>query len=178
MNNGINLVVKRIDPKQLKLQRQSRMFRLVGFGFLAVFTFLSVVLFIFLQTSPIQRLREQEEALSLSLNTQNEKIQSELFINSQLGYIDEVLKNRSDLPDVVNSFLSVLPSTVVVSSYQAANGFIEMSVLSSSLSDLETFFDKVTDLSQSGGIYGNVTISDITFATSGTYSFGITITEE
>lgn len=176
MNNGINLVVKRVDPKQQKIQKQNRLIRLIGFGLLGIFTLFSVVLFIFLQTSPITSLRADEQALASSLTQQNEKIQSEVLINKQLTHINEIIGKRSDLPDVVTSLLSIMPPTVAISSYQAANGLVELSIESTSLSDLEIFFDQVTALAQDGDIYQNVTISGISYTINGTYSFGMSVT--
>lgn len=175
MNSGINLAVKRVDPEQQKSQNHTKRLRLFGYAFLAVFTLASIILFILLQASPLASLRQEEERLSLALNAQNEKMQNEVLINNQLSYIQEILTNRSDLPEVVGAVVSIMPPSATISSYQTTNGLIEMTIQSSSLTDLEKFFDELTTLSQGGDIYSEVVISNISMSTIGRYSFMITM---
>lgn len=174
MNKGINLAIKRVDPQEAKAQKQNKRLRFFGYTFLTVFTLASIILFILLQASPISSLREEQEQLSAALNTQNQKIQNEILINNQLDYVGEILGSRSDLSDIMSVILSVLPPTISISSYQSANGIIEMTLQSSSLIDLENFFDQITALSQAGDVYKKIIVSNISVSPSGSYTFTIT----
>lgn len=177
MNNGINLVVKRIDPKVEELQKRIKLLRLIAMVVLSLVTLVSGVLFILIATSSLPSLRQEEQQLFASLNESNSSIQRSVLIDKQLDHVQTVLSSRSDLPEVLQQVLSNTPASLNVVSYTANSGQLELTIQATTLADIEIFLDQVRVLSEQEKIYKNVSLETLSISQAqGVYQFRVIMT--
>ena len=177
MNNGINLVVKRIDPKVEELQRKVKLLRIIAVVILSCITLVSGVLFVMIATSKLPSLREEEQRLFATLNESNSTIQRSILIDKQLDHVESVLSSRSDLPDVMREILSNTPQSLTILSYTASSDQFEVTIQATNLSEMESYFNSLRVLSEQEKIYTNITLENLSISQAqGAYQFRIIMT--
>lgn len=177
MNNGINLVVKRIDPEVEALQKKIKVFRTIAVVMLTCITLASGVLFVMIAASPLPQLRQEEQRLFASLNESNSTIQRSILIDKQLEHVDSILTSRSELPVTMREILSNTPPSLTIISYTATDDQFEVTIQATSLSEIDSFFNSLRVLAEQEKIYRNITLETLSVSQAqGAYQFRIIMT--
>lgn len=176
MNKGINLAVVRVDPDKQESQKRVRRLRIASLAVLFIVCLASVVLFVLILASPLPSLRQKEEQLFLALNNQNSKIQKVIFVDKQLGHIEKIMEERSDLPEILQEVMASAPSGLVFETYAANANLFEVSIEGQSLSEIQEFIDSLAALSKEKKIYQNIAVSELSLVSAtGTYKVRVTM---
>lgn len=177
MNNGINLVVKRIDPEVEALQKKIKVFRTIAVVILTCITLASGVLFVMIAASPLPQLRQEEQRLFASLNESNSTIQRSILIDKQLEHVDSILTSRSELPITMREILLNTPPSLTIISYTATDDQFEVTIQATSLSEIDSFFNSLRVLAEQEKIYRNITLETLSVSQAqGAYQFRVLMT--
>jgi len=178
MNNGINLVVKRVEPQAALLQKRIKLLRIIALSGLGLVTLVSIVLFIMIIASPLPNLREKESNLFTSLNQENSKIQRVVFVDKQLDHIQNILATRTKLPAVLSDVLTSMSGIRIVT-YSSTPKAIEMTLETTQLSQIESLLNTLTVLSEQGKIFSTIVVSDLNVSpSSNSYQFRVSMTND
>lgn len=143
MNNEINLLYSKKQLQLSRLATKARVLRLIALGFLFLVTAFSIILFLLIVASPLPGLRNDEKAITATLTASHELILKQTLLSMRLSDIQNILGNRSRYGEVLGVLRKDLSNGTEINSFSVEKSSVNLTVTSQSLTDLETFFQKL-----------------------------------
>lgn len=148
MNKDINLLYSKKQQSFNQLTVRVKLMRWIALGFLFLVGALSIILFLLLIASPLPRLKSTEDSLTTSLKQLNDKLVKQTLLTSRLTDISLITAKRSQYGDDLQALRDQLPIGVEIINFSVEKKDASITLSSTSLQDLETYFDKLKALTQ------------------------------
>lgn len=173
MNNSINLV-KTEDRENSKRKKTTYILKIISIVFVSFVVLVSIVLFILSARFSLSSVKNEEAATLESITHQKNKLSKFYLLNDRLKGIEEILKNRKNYTNSLNTLMGQIPAGATASSLQVDKGNITLTVNASSLFPINKFLNDVINLSINKHIIRDMTIESLTIdSKTGTYSLSI-----
>lgn len=175
-SKGINLLASQQKKDNTLLLKRLRIVRFIAMGFLFVVGSTSVVLFILIAASPLPKLKQQENAALVTLNTLHPRLGKYMLIQNQLDDIGTLIKTRTYFDQTYDTITAQLPPSVQLKSFHVDKGSLTIVLEGSSLDDIDIFLKNIKKLIAEKKQFSSAILNGIaTNQQSGTYSFTIDI---
>lgn len=153
MFDDINLSVKkeREAPKKLSIAR----IRLISYATLFFVCIFSIVIFLINLRFSTEAIKNQQTQVRQSLSSYNETIAKIYVLNSRLTDISTILNGRKKYTEDVSQIIDLASQGLTIKDMSVdQQNLLKINAVSGSLSDINTFLNKILDLSNSGVIQG------------------------
>jgi len=176
MNEGINLLGQNKTTSGVILPGPLQRMRFIVIGLLFIVSVSSVILFILVAFSPLPALQTQEKNLEQTLLSSKSDIVKLSLVKERTTSISNLLAKRQNLDQRLGLVQDKISGNTTVTSLQADNTGILLTVESSSLQDLENFLNGLTQYVQERKAFSRVILVDLaTDQTNGEYAVSVHI---
>ncbi len=159
MNNDINLLITRPKKDLAKLAKKLKMLRMFAMAFLFLIASTSIILFIFISTSPLPALKQQENTALINLATLHTRMGKLLLVQDQMKDISLITTKRTTFDMTYTEISSVLPDGMQLESFRITKQAVSLSLSSSALSDIDAYLTSLKDLAEKKKLFSSVTLS-------------------
>lgn len=173
MNNSINLL-KTETKENPRRRKTTYILKIISIIFIFFVGLVSIILFILNSRISISSVKDEETSVLQNISIQKNRLSKYYLLNDRLKGVEEILKDRKNYTNVLNSLVSQIPPDTKVGSLEIDKGDISLSVDSSSLLPLNEFLNNMVDLSINKHVIHNMTIESLTIdSKTGNYSIAI-----
>lgn len=162
MNEGLNLLEPNKTTGPGNLLHHLQVMRIITIGLLFIISVTSVVIFILVSISPLPGLKNQEQTLEETLQQSRNDIVTLGIVNGQTTAISMLMNNRETFNIPLSLIKYYISSDMRVTTIQADNKTITVTVESQSLQSLDTFLNGLIGYVQEKKVFSNVTLVDLT----------------
>lgn len=160
MNNDINLLptTGKNVGQEIHLQR----YKSIAFTILTITILTSVGIFLLSFDPTLSIIKKQENQVRTNLVYSQNKIGKYFFIKDRLKEIKTVLDKRTTYDTVITTIQAQMPNDISIDNVSISQKKMMISLSSTSLSSINTFLDKITDLFVQKNVFKTLTINNIT----------------
>lgn len=159
MSNEINLLYSKKQQRLNAFASKARVARLIAVGLLFLVAASSIVLFLLVIASPLPSLAQKQKSLEDTLKTSHDKIVNLTLASIRLSDIKSIFSKRSHYGDYLKALRDILPTGVEMTEFTVNKESIAITVSSSSLESLETYFLSLSALVEKGALYQKVYVN-------------------
>ena len=168
MKTRINLAANKSESNKKKIFSKLNVLRYIAVGLLFCVSLSSIILFIFIDQSPLPTLQEQEKQISEALGAQQSDMAKILLVNERTKTASELLAKRQSYDVMIEKVKSKMPSGLTVTSFSVSNNNVSVTVSSKSLAALDQFIKELQDATGEDKEFARVTLSEL-FIDQGAY---------
>jgi len=173
MNSSINLV-KGDTRENLGRAKRTFILRIISIVFLSFIFFLSVVLFLLNLRVSVNSIKKDQAATLRSISLEKNKFAKLNLINDRLKGIRDILRDRKNYTNTLDTLLSQIPQGVTTSSLRIEKKDVTLTVNSLSLLPINRFLNNIIDLSVKKSVVKDMTIESLTIdSKTGIYSLSV-----
>jgi Tfp pilus assembly protein PilN len=174
--SDINLLPKK-QSINLETEKAAVLLRRISIGVLSLTVLSTIVLFILVIQSPLNKIKQQENDLLTKLTDYKVQLSRNVIIKERLISIENILRQRTHFEKYVAAILSKLPQGVSLSSLDVTENTIQLTGNSSSLSAANTFIDALVSMQKNKELIQSVVLKSFAVdQDSGKYFFSVAIT--
>lgn len=127
---------------------------------------LSMIIVVVLKfISPLPSLQAQEQDLQGRLARLDSKRGKFLIVSDRIKNISSILSGRIDYFQKIDTIVNQLPTDIAISSFSIDKANLQMTVRSSSLTSLNTFIDRLLELTGEKKIFTKVILNSLSLDT-------------
>ncbi|MBP6882524.1 MAG: hypothetical protein KBC15_03145 [Candidatus Levybacteria bacterium] len=141
MSEEINLLYNKKQVRKSQLVAKVRFLRLIAVGLLGFVSFLSVILFLLVVSSPLPAIKKQQEAIVASLSNSHDVILKQSLLNTRLSDIQEIIKNRSNFEGLITVFEKGLPKSAVITQLTVERNTVNVTFTANDLDEITKYLD-------------------------------------
>lgn len=173
MSSSINLL-KTEGKEDLRRTRTAYILRLISLVFLGFVGLISIVLFILNSRISVSSVKGEEAIVAQNISFQKDRVSKYYLLNDRIKGVENILNNRKNYTDSLNTLISQVPSDASISSLEIDKGDVSLTVNSGSLLPLNKFLNNMIDLSINKHAIKDMTIETLSIDTkTGSYSLSI-----
>ena len=173
MSESINLV-KVEESESSRRYRKVFILRIISIIFVSFVGIVSIILFILYARISLSSIKREQSAVLQSITFQKNKLAKLNLLNDRLRGLRQVLKDRKNYTDVLNTLLSQIPSGASASALSIGKSGITLTVTSKSLLPINKFLNNVVELSGKKNLIREMVIESLSIdSRTGTYSLSI-----
>jgi len=161
MNEKINLLDPNKKTASFISVQHFQVMRIIVIAFLFIVSVSSVILFILVSLSPLPALQKQEQTLEQTLSQSRGEIAKIALLHERTSSITTFLSQRQMLDQTIGLIESKFSGDMKVTSLQVTNSGTIITVESSSLQDLDNFFNGLIVLIQQKKGFSQATLVDL-----------------
>lgn len=170
----INLVStgKGDQGKEKKLQK----IRIISTGFILVIGLLSVLVFILNISSPLGKIKQQEDSILSQITAQQDRAAKLAIINERITTVSKIYKQRPDYNYILNLILTKKTDNTKLVGMDLGESSVTVSLSSSSLLTLNNFLNSIIDSSKKSEKINSVFLDSLSVSqTSSSYTMAVKI---
>lgn len=157
-------------------QQRLRSVRIIAFGLLGLVGSVSVILFVINLSSPISKIKAQQNQILSQITTQQDKAAKLNVVKERVTTISNIFSTRTDYIDSLKLILSKKPDDLKLISLETNKESINMTVNSNSLLTINNFLNTVIDTGKSDKKIKSVLLDSLAVNQSlGVYALSIKI---
>lgn len=143
--SDINLLPKSTNSPQNQ-DYTVLLLRRISFVLLFATAVISISLFVLVISSPLTKVKQQENALLVALDASKTKISRNVIIQERLRSITKVLKERNTYEKNIEAVLKVLPQSVTITALEIHKKNMQITGNSNSLDSLNIFINALLSM--------------------------------
>lgn len=173
MNESINLV-KAEESEGSRRHRKVFVLRVISIVFVSFVGIVSIILFILYARISVSSIKREQSIALQSITLQKNKLAKLNLLNDRLKGLSQVLKERKNYTDILDSLLEQIPSGASASALSIGKSGITLTVTSASLLPINKFLNNVVELSRKKNFIREMVIESLSIdSKTGTYSLSI-----
>lgn len=174
--SDINLLPKK-EGIRLENDQAAAVLRRISFIVLSLTAGIAIVIFILVVQSPLNKAKQQEESLLVTLQQSKILLSRNVIIQERLNSIGKVLKDRNYYEQYVNTVLDVLPESIRITSLAIDKKTMQLTGNTRSPEAANTFFTTLVSMQKEKKMIQSVTLQSFSLQSlTGTYAFLLKIT--
>lgn len=174
--SDINLLQKSTNSLQ-KQDYTALILRRISFILLFATAVISISLFVLVISSPLTKVKQQENALLAALDASKTKISRNVIIQERLRSVTKVLKERNTYEKNIGEVLKVLPQSVTITALEINKKNMQITGNSNSLDSLNTFINTLLSMQSKKEIIASVALRSFALQKeAGKYYFTMDVT--
>lgn len=160
--SSINLLKTKKQTAATSSIKELFLLRWIAIGLLFVISSLSIILFLLIALSPLPRLQKQRENDLRTLSSYHPEMAKFYLIEERLKSSGLILDKRRNFDELLTTLIDQIPNQLSVMSFSLKDKNISITVNSTSLSSINTFFEDLVALVDSKKAFSSVVLADLT----------------
>lgn len=160
MSNNINLL-KSSKTKRLNEEKRIRILRIISVLFLVVVGVVSAGLFFMQVNAPVTLVENEELSQKKSLNQLGDRAVKLFITQNRIKDIASIIDKRKILDTVLGDIARAIETNISITSLNLDGKNFSLTVVSSSLSSLDTLVTTLVGMAESKKIFSKVTLEGL-----------------